>query len=718
MPVADLTQVGAGGADRTFVTSAGAGTREPTWGGRALRLAVGTTLFVLAGYLGRATVIGGQGISLIWPAIGIAGLWIASGNRRTWPADLLALSISIVVVTTTTGATLPRAGIFLATNLTQVLVFVALTRLWTPHLWGLGGTEQLHRLVDLGRLTLAAGLSGVAGLTTAFVGSAALLGVTLDPLTLAVWWGRNTVALIVITVLSILAGRPLARAGGPAAAARSVREALRPSSRRRLLEAVALLALTVVLSFLIFSDPTGRPLSFLLLVMSVWAGLRFGPVVVTVHGVVMGICGIAFTLAGDGPFAAVGSIHYRALVAQAFVAMTVLTGLALAFSRAERDAANVELAAARRAADERAQLLDAVLESMQEGVVVVEDGGRLLLHNSASRELAGLLDEVPDHVRGASEYGLFHSNGLPLKDEEMANARALAGETVAPFDVHVRAASIPEGRVLEISGQPLLSDDPAVPRRAMVNLRDVTLERQHRDTLASFAGVVAHDLFNPLSVLGGWTEALADEFSRGPVSPVVGEVMVTRIDRAATHMRDFIADLMSYTIARDQSLRYGPVDVTATVRALAAMRSDGPSAPLIAVADGLRVWADAGLVRQLLDNLIGNALKYVGPGVRPVVEVSGEVIGDWLELRVVDNGIGIPEHQREEVFETFHRAHGDGFHGTGLGLAICRRIVDRHGGTIHVVGAPRGTGSTFVFRLPRLAVLAGAPAVPSQEQKV
>lgn len=689
----------------------------PTRRRLVLRVLIGTALFVASGYLGRATVIGGQGLSLIWPAIGIAGLWIGSGNRRTWTYDLVALSAAIIVVNTTTGATLPRAGIFLATNLVQVAAFVALTRRWTPHLWGLGGSAPLDRVGDLGRLTLSAGISGIAGLATGFVSVALVLGNVLDVPTLAVWWGRNTVALIVLTVLGILIGAPLASAGSVRGALGVVARALRPASARRLLEVVALLSLSVLLTYLVFSNATGQPLAFLVLVMSVWAGLRFGPAAVTVHGVAMGVCGIAFTLAGNGPFAVAGSVYYRAVVAQAFVAMTVLTGLALAFSRVERDAANVGLAEARRAADERARLLDTVLESLKEGVVVVEGDGRILVHNPASRELAGLFDPVPERVRSASEYGLFHTNGLPLTDEEMADKRALAGETVAPFDVHVRAPSVPGGRILEISAQPLATG-PGEPPRAMVNLRDVTVDRQHRDTLASFAGVVAHDLFNPLTVLDGWTDALADEFAQGPVSPVVGEVMVTRIRRAATHMREFIADLMSYTIARDQSLRPGPVDLTAVARSLAGLRSDGPTAPVIAVADGLRVWADPGLVRQLMDNLLGNALKYVAPGTRPVVEVTGTAVGDWLEVRVTDNGVGIPEHQREAVFESFHRAHAEKYGGTGLGLAICRRIVDRHGGTIHVVPAPRGTGSSFVFRLPQLATAEDAPAVPVRLDQV
>jgi signal transduction histidine kinase len=219
--------------------------------------------------------------------------------------------------------------------------------------------------------------------------------------------------------------------------------------------------------------------------------------------------------------------------------------------------------------------------------------------------------------------------------------------------------------------------------------------------------VVAHDLFNPLTIVTGWTESLADEFAAGPVPGSVGLPMVARVHEAANHMRHVIGDLLSYTVARDQSIRPADVDLTAEVRALAQLRIDGPTVPLITVAPGLRVWADAGLVRQLFDNLLGNAVKYVDPQVRPHVDVRGRRDGDWLEVRVSDNGIGIPEDQRELVFERFHRAHDSGYRGTGLGLAICRSIVDRHGGSIQAEAGPGADGTTFVLRLP--ASSAGYP---------
>ncbi|HET6153501.1 MAG TPA: ATP-binding protein [Marmoricola sp.] len=667
-----------------------------------LRLLGFMVVFLIAGYVGRATVIQGHGISLIWPAIGVATVWIGTSNRRSLPADVAALSASTLLVNLTTGATLGVAALFLLINLVQVFVAVALVRRMIGGLWGFGGDAPLQRLADLGRLTVAAGVSGIAGLAVGLPCVTVVTGMP-DPATAAVWWGRNSVAMVVIATLAMLLLQPLVGSGSLRGAAARVCAAVTPASRSRLLEVAALIGVTVALCLLVFCDTDTQPLAFLLLVTSVWAGLRFTAVAVTLHGVVMGAFGVAFTLSGKGPFAAIDDAHYRALAAQGFVAMTVLTGLALAFSQAERDVANRGLVQARQAADARARLLDAVLESLKEGVVVVDDTGRILVRNTAARSIVGIAEGLPDEVQPATTYGLFQPNGLPLTDEELPGSRALRGEVVAPMDLHVRSEALPGGRIVEMSAVPLVNDDPFAPGQAMVNIRDVTVDRQHRDTLASFAGVVAHDLFNPLTVVDGWTEALAEEFSRGSVSPAVGGLVVGRIHDAATHMRQFIADLMSYTIARDQTLRPGPVDVSELVRALAGLRALTPSAPVIVVADGLRVWADTGLVRQLLDNLIGNAVKYVEPGVRPTVEISGEAYDDWLELRISDNGIGIPENQREAVFETFHRAHGDGFGGTGLGLAICRRIVDRHGGTIHAAPGPRGQGSTFVLRLPRLA---------------
>jgi signal transduction histidine kinase len=112
------------------------------------------------------------------------------------------------------------------------------------------------------------------------------------------------------------------------------------------------------------------------------------------------------------------------------------------------------------------------------------------------------------------------------------------------------------------------------------------------------------------------------------------------------------------------------------------------------------VYADAVGLRQLLDNLVGNAIKYTAPGVIPRVTVSSTRRGGMVEISVADNGIGIPAGQHEAIFNNFHRAHRNaGYSGNGLGLAICQRIVARHGGVITAQDNPGG-GSRFTFTLP------------------
>ena len=113
------------------------------------------------------------------------------------------------------------------------------------------------------------------------------------------------------------------------------------------------------------------------------------------------------------------------------------------------------------------------------------------------------------------------------------------------------------------------------------------------------------------------------------------------------------------------------------------------------------MYADGVLVRQLLDNLIGNAVKYVVPGETARVSVTGRLVGDLVEVTVADEGIGIPPSQRDEIFEAFRRGHtAQAYDGHGIGLSVCKRIVERHGGRIAARPPLGERGSRIVFTLP------------------
>jgi signal transduction histidine kinase len=120
------------------------------------------------------------------------------------------------------------------------------------------------------------------------------------------------------------------------------------------------------------------------------------------------------------------------------------------------------------------------------------------------------------------------------------------------------------------------------------------------------------------------------------------------------------------------------------------------------------------LVRQLLDNLIGNAVKYTAPGAAPEITITSAPTADGrIRVEVTDRGIGIPPGQHEAIFGNFHRAHrGEAYTGTGLGLTICERIVERHGGTIVATDNPAGPGTRVSFTLPAASTRASAPGEP------
>jgi light-regulated signal transduction histidine kinase (bacteriophytochrome) len=130
------------------------------------------------------------------------------------------------------------------------------------------------------------------------------------------------------------------------------------------------------------------------------------------------------------------------------------------------------------------------------------------------------------------------------------------------------------------------------------------------------------------------------------------------------------------------------------------------------------VSGDPILLQQLVQNLVGNALKYRDPSVTPRVWISARKKGqEWL-VSVKDNGRGVASEHHDSIFQPFTRLHGAEIFGTGIGLAVCRKIVKRHGGRIWIESAP-GEGATFYFTLPVIeeakkpsATIAAAPSVP------
>lgn len=217
---------------------------------------------------------------------------------------------------------------------------------------------------------------------------------------------------------------------------------------------------------------------------------------------------------------------------------------------------------------------------------------------------------------------------------------------------------------------------------------------QQRQSLEIFSRAMAHDLKEPLRTIrsfGGLvrkSEALTEEDGR----------LMDHVLRAADNMEELIAAITRYTRVEAQGrIRFEPVSmsgVVAQVRASLMSQIDAGRAT-IEERDLSTINGDGSLLVQLVQNLVSNAIRYC-TDAPPLIAVSMVRGGDATELRIADNGPGVPEEFREEIFKPFKRLVGREIAGSGLGLAICRRIAELHGASIRCDRGPGG-GAVFVL---------------------
>lgn len=220
-------------------------------------------------------------------------------------------------------------------------------------------------------------------------------------------------------------------------------------------------------------------------------------------------------------------------------------------------------------------------------------------------------------------------------------------------------------------------------------------------TLGEFASIAAHDLKSPLSAIINFSEII-----REGGSPERHPDFLDRIIRAAERMNRLISDLLDQSRLESEKIKLSTIDVGQMVNE--TWRDLGniieKKTATIELEPIPSVQAGRFQIRQLLQNLVGNALKYSRPDVAPVIHVSGRTITKerqrFVEVSIADNGIGFDPVFTGKIFEPFGRLHAArDYEGTGLGLAICKQIVERHGGAITAKSAV-GEGSTFIFTLP------------------
>jgi PAS domain S-box-containing protein len=351
---------------------------------------------------------------------------------------------------------------------------------------------------------------------------------------------------------------------------------------------------------------------------------------------------------------------------------------------------------------ERHELGD-VVDGATDVIVQVDEARQVVRLNPAGERTLGIAaaDAVGRscaEVLGCAVTGGHAEDHCPLA-EVIASATSIAYRETAIRDAQ-------GGPIRVAGGYSRAPSSPGGPIRATAILRDITAVQALEQLREGFVATVSHELRTPLALVRGYAETilhfqLPAEEQREYVERIHG--LTTRLSSLVDQILD-----ITHLDADPLILERAPVAFAALVARLRgdlALSSDDARLLADLPADLPPIDVDGARIGRVLENLVGNALKYA-PSPSPVV-VGTSVDGEWLSVTIDDEGVGVPEAERSLVLEPFHRAWNvreSRIPGTGLGLYICRRLVEAHGGRLSLGDRPDGRGGTRVtFSLPLLA---------------
>lgn len=383
---------------------------------------------------------------------------------------------------------------------------------------------------------------------------------------------------------------------------------------------------------------------------------------------------------------------------------------------------------AQRTLSERQKFFELSLEVF---CIFDASSGRFLQVNPAFCRLLGYPEEA---------FSSFSLEQLVHPQDLLATLDATAwqwesGEPLSQFVNRMRCADghyvwlewasrrAPEGLIFAVAR------DVTAKREADASLAQAMDDLRIRNReLQDFAYVASHDLQEPLRKIQAFSDRLQSRLL--PILDASSRDYLQRMGDAASRMQTLIDDLLAYSRVGTRAASLGDVDLSAE---LATVLDDldtrvQEAGAEIVIGPLPTLQADASQMRQLFQNLLANALKFRATERPCRIEVSAQALGEGIgpvtrwEIRVCDNGIGFDSAYSERIFAPFQRLHPRNvYSGTGIGLAIVRRIVERHGGTVHAE-SERGKGTTFFLRLPVRAadnvarVASDAPLISTDSQ--
>jgi PAS domain S-box-containing protein len=342
----------------------------------------------------------------------------------------------------------------------------------------------------------------------------------------------------------------------------------------------------------------------------------------------------------------------------------------------------------------------------REGIIVCVNPAECELFGFSADEMVGrpIWDFMTSEDREKTRAGLLQriASDQPLAPLEREYKRRDGSSVI--MEIHQKRIRDEAGRPVGL--RTFLLDITQRKRAEATLVEQADKLARSNAELEQFAYVASHDLQEPLRKIQAFGDRLKTKYETG-LGPE-GIDYLSRMQNAASRMQVLIQDLLSLSRVTSNSKPFTSVDLNDVVRTVvsdlemriqdAQGRVEIGALPVIS--------GDRGQMAQLFQNLIGNGLKFRKPGQSPLVKIHSEsqkmATGEALWwITVEDNGIGFDEKYRDRIFQIFQRLHGrNEYEGTGIGLAICRKIVERHRGTITAASSP-GSGARFLITLPR-----------------
>ncbi len=361
------------------------------------------------------------------------------------------------------------------------------------------------------------------------------------------------------------------------------------------------------------------------------------------------------------------------------------------------------------------------LNNMVQGLCMFDSDQRLILCNRQYLEMYGFSAEVVKRGISLSDVMRYSISLGNYKDEDAQAALKARHDPDRLKERTTIKQHLRDGRVMAVMNEPMPNggsiatyQDITVLEQHEVKLVAYTkkLERSNRE-LQDFAYVASHDLQEPLRKIEAFSDRLVRKY--GELLPDDGKMYVDRMQNAAFRMRELITDLLGYSRITTKAKPFQKIDMKDVLDGVVSdiqMRIEEHNGT-VEIGDMPTFDADRTQMRQLFQNLLSNALKFKKPDVDPVVLISSESVtrnkanGDqqaFWRFKIADNGIGFDNEYKDQIFTIFQRLHGRfEYEGTGIGLATCRKIVERHEGSIDADGVP-DVGSTFIVELPAVQV--------------